>query len=92
MVGDAHPKGQIVMVGPVVKINPDALPRRPNLHSQGQRPYANLPEYLCGWHAAPAGPLLRTLQDHRGIVNFVAPLLQIQSEVLPKRQNSTARD
>jgi UDP-galactopyranose mutase len=44
-----HPEWQIVLVGPVVKIDPAKLPRRPNLHYLGQRTYAELPAYLAGW-------------------------------------------
>ncbi len=45
----AHPEWQIVLVGPVVKIDPDTLPRRPNIHYFGQRSYADLPSFLKGW-------------------------------------------
>ena len=45
----AHPEWQIVMLGPVVKIDPASLPRRPNIHYLGQQPYAALPAYLAGW-------------------------------------------
>jgi UDP-galactopyranose mutase len=45
----AHPDWQIVLVGPVVKISPASLPRRPNIHYLGQRSYAELPAYLAGW-------------------------------------------
>jgi len=48
----AHPEWQIVMVGPVVKIQSAALPRHPNLHYLGQRQYAQLPAYLSGWDVA----------------------------------------
>ncbi|HET9253340.1 MAG TPA: glycosyltransferase [Candidatus Eisenbacteria bacterium] len=44
-----RPRWQIVMVGPVVKIDPASLPKRPNLHYLGQRSYAELPHYLAGW-------------------------------------------
>jgi UDP-galactopyranose mutase len=47
-----HPEWQIVMVGPVVKIDPAMLPRHPNLHYLGQKPYAELPAYLVGWDVA----------------------------------------
>jgi UDP-galactopyranose mutase len=47
----AHPEWSIVMVGPVVKITPATLPRRPNLHYLGQRDYADLPGFLTGWDA-----------------------------------------
>ena len=45
----AHPDWQIVMVGPVVKIDPATLPRHPNIHYLGQRNYEELPAYLGGW-------------------------------------------
>jgi len=45
----AHPEWQIVMVGPVVKIDPASLPRQPNIRYTGQRAYADLPAYLAGW-------------------------------------------
>jgi UDP-galactopyranose mutase len=48
-MSQAHPEWQIVMVGPVVKVDPAILPRRPNLHFIGPRDYAQLPEYLAGW-------------------------------------------
>ena len=51
-VADARPDWQIVMVGPVVKIDPDNLPRRANLHYLGMKGYADLPLYLAGWDVA----------------------------------------
>jgi UDP-galactopyranose mutase len=45
----ARPNWQIILVGPVVKIDPAVLPRHPNLHYVGQRAYADLPSYLTGW-------------------------------------------
>jgi UDP-galactopyranose mutase len=45
----AHPEWQIVMVGPVVKIDPNDLPKNPNIHYMGQRSYAELPRFLRGW-------------------------------------------
>jgi UDP-galactopyranose mutase len=48
-LADAHPEWQLVLVGPVVKIDPAALPRRPNLLYTGQRRYDELPAYLAGW-------------------------------------------
>lgn len=48
-VADAHPLWQIVLVGPVVKIDPATLPRRPNIHYLGQQPYEALPQFLAGW-------------------------------------------
>ena len=48
-VADAHPMWQIVLVGPVVKIDPATLPQRPNIHYLGQQPYEALPQFLAGW-------------------------------------------
>lgn len=48
-LADRHPDWQIVMVGPVVKIDPATLPRRPNIRWLGQRTYEELPAYLAGW-------------------------------------------
>jgi glycosyltransferase involved in cell wall biosynthesis len=48
-VADAHPEWQIVLAGPVVKIDPERLPRRANIHYLGQQPYERLPDLLAGW-------------------------------------------
>ena len=40
------------MIGPVVKIDPATLPRRPNIHYLGMKPYDELPAYLAGWDVA----------------------------------------
>jgi glycosyltransferase involved in cell wall biosynthesis len=45
----AHPEWQLVMVGPVVKIDPASLPRAPNIHWMGQQSYADLPAFISGW-------------------------------------------
>lgn len=51
-VADARPDWSLVMVGPVVKIGEDDLPRRANIHYLGGKDYAELPDYLSGWDAA----------------------------------------
>jgi len=51
-VADAHPEWSIVMVGPVVKIDPADLPHRPNIHYLGGKTYDELPAYLGGWDVA----------------------------------------
>ncbi len=51
-LADARPEWQIVLVGPVVKIDPESLPRRENLHYLGMKSYAELPAYLAGWDVA----------------------------------------
>ncbi|MFN3629963.1 MAG: glycosyltransferase [Casimicrobiaceae bacterium] len=45
----AEPNWQIVMVGPVVKIDPATLPRAANIHWLGQQPYDALPAFVQGW-------------------------------------------
>ena len=46
---ELRPDWQIVMIGPVVKINAATLPRRPNIHWIGGKPYEDLPRYVAGW-------------------------------------------
>ena len=48
-IADADPSWQVVMAGPVVKIDPARLPQRPNLHWLGQQPYELLPQLVAGW-------------------------------------------
>jgi UDP-galactopyranose mutase len=48
-IAQARPDWQIVLVGPVVKIDPATLPQRSNIHYIGQRSYQELPGYLAGW-------------------------------------------
>ena len=50
----AHPDWSIVMVGPVVKVDPAALPQRANIHYLGGKSYDELPVYLAGWDVALA--------------------------------------
>jgi UDP-galactopyranose mutase len=51
-LADAHPEWSIVMVGPVVKIDPAELPVRANIHYLGGKTYDELPVYLGGWDVA----------------------------------------
>ncbi|HET9613514.1 MAG TPA: glycosyltransferase [Candidatus Limnocylindrales bacterium] len=48
-VAAARPNVEIVLVGPIVKIDPATVPDRPNVHRLGMKPYADLPAYLAGW-------------------------------------------
>jgi protoporphyrinogen oxidase/glycosyltransferase involved in cell wall biosynthesis len=52
LLAQKHGDWQIVLVGPVVKIDPAVLPRRANIHYMGQRAYAELPQFLAGWDVA----------------------------------------
>lgn len=51
-LADARPDYSLVIVGPVVKVDPADLPRRDNLHYLGGKDYADLPAYLAGWDVA----------------------------------------
>lgn len=51
-IAEARPHWSIVVVGPVVKIDPADLPTRANLHYLGGRAYDELPAYLAGWDVA----------------------------------------
>lgn len=48
-LADAPGVGSVVLVGPMIKVDPEKLPRRPNLHYLGQRSYGELPAYLKGF-------------------------------------------
>ncbi|MEO5731065.1 MAG: glycosyltransferase family 1 protein, partial [Byssovorax sp.] len=48
----ARPDWHLVIVGPIVKIDPGTLPRSPNIHYLGSRTYEELPAYLAGWDVA----------------------------------------
>ncbi|MFL6725855.1 MAG: glycosyltransferase family 1 protein [Sphingomicrobium sp.] len=51
-VAETRPDWSFVMLGPVVKIAEEDLPRRPNIHYLGAKTYAELPGYLSGWDVA----------------------------------------
>jgi UDP-galactopyranose mutase len=51
-VAAARPDWQLVMVGPVVKIDTATLPRRANIHYLGAKRYQELPAYVAGWDVA----------------------------------------
>jgi UDP-galactopyranose mutase len=51
-VAQMRPDWSFVMVGPVVKISEDELPKRPNIHYLGGKTYDQLPAYLSGWDVA----------------------------------------
>ena len=51
-VAQMRPDWTFVMVGPVVKIGEDELPRRHNICYLGSKTYEQLPAYLAGWDVA----------------------------------------
>jgi glycosyltransferase involved in cell wall biosynthesis len=50
-VATLRPDYQFVVIGPVVKIDPAVLPRLPNIHWLGGKPYQELPSHLGHWDA-----------------------------------------
>lgn len=48
----ARPEWHLVLIGPVVKIDPAQLPQHENIHYLGPKPYADLPSYMAGWDVA----------------------------------------
>ncbi len=51
-IADARPDWQIMLIGPIVKIDPAILPQNKNIHYLGARGYDALPGYLSGWSVA----------------------------------------
>jgi UDP-galactopyranose mutase len=48
-IARARPQWQLVILGPVVKIDPESLPKLPNIHYLGMKTYEELPQYLANW-------------------------------------------
>jgi UDP-galactopyranose mutase len=51
-VARKRPDWHFVMIGPVVKIHPNTLPKHANIHYLGPKKYEELPSYLAGWDIA----------------------------------------
>ena len=51
-VAKQRPDWHFVIIGPIVKIDPDALPKHANIHYLGGKKYDELPQYLAGWDVA----------------------------------------
>lgn len=51
-LAQARPDWHLVIIGPVVKIDPERLPQHPNIHYLGGKSYQELPNYLAGWDVA----------------------------------------
>jgi glycosyltransferase involved in cell wall biosynthesis len=51
-IAQARPDWHLVIIGPVVKIDPETLPKHPNIHYLGGKSYQELPKYLAGWDVA----------------------------------------
>jgi glycosyltransferase involved in cell wall biosynthesis len=48
-LAESLPDTALVLVGPVVKVDPRELPQAPNIHWLGQRDYTTLPAYVKGF-------------------------------------------
>ncbi|RUT03277.1 UDP-galactopyranose mutase [Dulcicalothrix desertica PCC 7102] len=51
-IAQERPDWHLVMIGPVVKIDPATLPKHENIHYLGGKDYQDLPAYLGGWDLA----------------------------------------
>ena len=51
-VAKQRPCWHFVIIGPVVKIDPETLPKHANVHYLGGKKYDELPNYLAGWDVA----------------------------------------
>lgn len=51
-LANRKPEWHFILIGPVVKIDPDMLPKANNIHYPGSKSYAELPSYLAGWDIA----------------------------------------
>ncbi len=51
-VARLRPEMHFILLGPVVKIDPETLPQAKNIHYLGAKKYAELPRYLAGWDVA----------------------------------------
>ncbi len=51
-VARSRPDWHLVLIGPVVKVDPAVLPRRANIHYLGPKQYDELPHYVAGWDVA----------------------------------------
>lgn len=51
-MADARPDWSFILIGPTAKIDPNDLPKNPNIHYLGPKSYQELPAYLAGWDVA----------------------------------------
>ena len=51
-IARARPAWNLVMLGPVVKVATESLPRAANIHYLGSKSYAELPRYAASWDVA----------------------------------------
>jgi glycosyltransferase involved in cell wall biosynthesis len=51
-VAELKKEWHFIFIGPIVKINPDNLPRLSNIHYLGMKAYKELPSYISNWNIA----------------------------------------
>jgi len=51
-IAELRPEYQYIMIGPIVKIDENDLPRLDNIHYLGGKDYSDLPAYIGGWDVA----------------------------------------
>jgi glycosyltransferase involved in cell wall biosynthesis len=51
-VAKEKPEWNFIILGPIVKIDPNDLPKYPNVHFLGGKKYEELPGYIAGWDVA----------------------------------------
>ena len=51
-IADARPNWEIILIGPVVKIDPAILPTNNNIQYSGSKNYQDLPDFVAEWDIA----------------------------------------
>lgn len=51
-LAQSRPEWNFILLGPVVKIDPEILPRHKNIYYLGSKNYQELPKYISGWDVA----------------------------------------
>ncbi|AMR34555.1 glycosyl transferase [Mucilaginibacter sp. PAMC 26640] len=51
-MADARPEWDFILIGPIVKIDQETLPRMANIHYLGSKTYDQLPECMADWDIA----------------------------------------
>ncbi len=51
-IADQKPEWNFIIIGPVVKIDPQTLPKKSNIHFLGSKNYKELPSYISSWDVA----------------------------------------
>lgn len=51
-MAEMRPEWQFIMIGPIVKIAEEDLPKSANIHYLGGKDYKELPDYIAGWDVA----------------------------------------